>query len=151
MTLNNIALWQSGDMGEKCNKKVVNFGNWFLCQFSPKTYKFLHGAFLTPQELEDNFFEKKWHARGKKSKKTWRGCFSQLKWVPKNCFDEIYDICFLNICEKHPLIGENCIQSAMCIEKNEENVQKRKCPPGLLFWGTVPPWFGVFTNNKNDP
>ena len=21
------ALWQSGDMGEKCNKKVVNFGN----------------------------------------------------------------------------------------------------------------------------
>ena len=29
----------------------------------------------------------------------------------KNCFDEIYDICFLNICEKHPLIGENCIQS----------------------------------------
>ena len=43
-----IALWQSGDMGEKCNKKVVNFGNWFLCQFSPKTYKFLHGASLTP-------------------------------------------------------------------------------------------------------
>ena len=26
------------------NHKVVNFGNWFLCQFSPKTYKFLHGA-----------------------------------------------------------------------------------------------------------
>ena len=23
----NTALWQSGDMGEKCNKKVVNFGN----------------------------------------------------------------------------------------------------------------------------
>ena len=22
-----IALWQSGDMGEKCNKKVVNFRN----------------------------------------------------------------------------------------------------------------------------
>ena len=26
-------------------------------------------------------------------------------------FDECYDICFLNICEKHPLVGENCIQS----------------------------------------
>ena len=23
----NNALWQSGDMSEKCNKKVVNFGN----------------------------------------------------------------------------------------------------------------------------
>ena len=23
----STALWQSGDMGEKCNKKVVNFGN----------------------------------------------------------------------------------------------------------------------------
>ena len=36
-------------------KKVVNFGNWFLCQwqFSPKTYKVLHGAFLTPQESKN--------------------------------------------------------------------------------------------------
>ena len=59
-----------------------------------------------------------------------KGVFLTAK---KIVFDEIYDICFWNICEKDPLIGENCIQSAMCIEKNEENVQKRKCPPGLLF------------------
>ena len=26
-TLLVTALWQSGDMSEKCNKKVVNFGN----------------------------------------------------------------------------------------------------------------------------
>ena len=54
----------------KINHKLVNFGNWFLCQFSPKRYKFLHGAFLTPQELVDFFFEKNWHASGGKSKKT---------------------------------------------------------------------------------
>ena len=29
----------------------------------------------------------------------------------KICFDECYDICLLNICEKHSLIGKNCIQS----------------------------------------
>ena len=65
----SIALWQSGDMGEKCNKKVVNFGNWFLCQFSPKTYKFLHGASLTPQKSGDEKkFKKYGQARGEKSK-----------------------------------------------------------------------------------
>ena len=31
----------------------------------------------------------------------------------KSFFYEIYDIFFLNICEKHPLIGENCIQLAL--------------------------------------
>ena len=61
----------------KGNHKVVNFGNWFLCQFSPKTYKFLHGAFLTPQELGDiYFFEKKWHARGEKAKNVKRVFFT---------------------------------------------------------------------------
>ena len=49
----DIALWQSCLIGCKINHKVVNFGKWFLCQFSPKTWNFLHGAFLTPQKLED--------------------------------------------------------------------------------------------------
>ena len=47
------ALWESCNIGWKINQKVVNFGKWFLCQFSPKTWNFLHGAFLTPQKLED--------------------------------------------------------------------------------------------------
>ena len=48
---------------------------------------------------------------GKKQKKV-KGLFFTAKMgAKKNSFDEIYDICFLNICEKHPLIGENCIQS----------------------------------------
>ncbi len=76
------ALWQSGDMGEKCNKKVVNFGNWFLCQFSPKTYKFLHGASLTPQKSGDEKKIKKiWTSKGRKKQKMWRGCFSQTRLV----------------------------------------------------------------------
>ena len=52
MYIKNIgprALWQSCNMGVK----VVNFGKWFLCQFSPKTQHFLHGPFLTPQTLGD--------------------------------------------------------------------------------------------------
>ena len=57
-----------GDMGEKCDKKVVNFGNWFLCQFSPKTYKFLHGASLTPQKSGDEKIKKYGNARGEKAK-----------------------------------------------------------------------------------
>ena len=48
---------------------------------------------------------------GKKAKHVRRVFFTAKMGAKKNCFDEIYDICFLNICEKHPLIGENCIQS----------------------------------------
>ena len=55
-------------------------------------YKFLHGDFLTPQELGDILFFK-------------------LACKGGEIQNEIYDICFLNICEKHPLIGENCDQS----------------------------------------
>ena len=44
------ALWQSCNISEKSIKKVSNFGNCFLCQFSPKMYQFLHEGFLTPQE-----------------------------------------------------------------------------------------------------
>ena len=72
----------------KSNHKIVNFGNWFLYQFSPKTYNFLHGAFLTPQIFWNNL-------ACKKKQKTWRGCFSQLKLVPIYLFFKIY--------EKHPL------------------------------------------------
>ena len=49
--------------------------------------------------------------RGKKSKKREGGVFHRQNGYQKICFDECYDICFLNICEKHPLVGENCIQS----------------------------------------
>ena len=69
------ALWQSGDMGEKCNKKVVNFGNWFLCQFSPKTYKFLHGASLTPQKSGDEKNLKNMDKQGEKKAKNVKGVF----------------------------------------------------------------------------
>ena len=80
------ALWQSCLIGYKINHKFVNFGKWFLCQFSPKTWTFLHGPFLTPQKLEDEkVFENVGMQRGKKKKK-WRGCFSQTKWVPKIFF-----------------------------------------------------------------
>ena len=51
--LRNSALWESCNIGYKINHKVVNFGKWFLCQFSRKTWNFLHGAFLTPQNLEN--------------------------------------------------------------------------------------------------
>ena len=40
-----------------------------------------------------------------------KNVFFTAKMDAKKIVDEIYDICFLNICEKHPLIGENCIQS----------------------------------------
>ena len=59
----------------KSKHKVVNFRNWFLCQFSPKMYKFLHGAFLTPQELGDIFFWKIFACKGGKSKKREGGVF----------------------------------------------------------------------------
>ena len=49
--------------------------------------------------------------RAGKAKKREGGVFHRQNGYQKNCFDECYDICFLNICEKHPLIGENCIQS----------------------------------------
>ena len=83
----SIALWQSCFIGCKINHKVVNFGKWFLCQFSPKTWNFLHGAFLTPQKLEDEKVLQIYACKeGKKEKKTWRGCFSQTKWVPKKLY-----------------------------------------------------------------
>ena len=98
--------------GCKSNHKVVNFRKWFLCQFSPKTWNFLHGPFLTPQKSEDGkVFKNVGMQRGGKSKKREGGVFHRQNGYQKNCFDECYDICFLNICEKHPLVGENCIQS----------------------------------------
>ena len=107
-----IALWQSCNIGCKINHKVVNFGKWFLCQFSPKTWNFLHGAFLTPQKLEDEkVLTNLCMQRGEKRKKREEGVFHRQNGCQKICFGECYDICFLNICEKHPLVGENCIQS----------------------------------------
>ena len=62
-------------MSEKCNKKVVNFGNWFLCEFSPKTYKFLHGASLTPQKSGDEKNLKNMDKQGEKEAKNVKGVF----------------------------------------------------------------------------
>ena len=107
------ALWQSGDMGEKCNKKVVNFGNWFLCQFSPKTYKFLHGASLTPQKSGDEKkFKKYGQARGEKSKKCEKcegGVFHRQDWSQFNPLAKRNSFCKTNICEKHPLIAKKWV------------------------------------------
>ena len=105
-----IALWQSGDMSEKCNKKVVNFGNWFLCEFSPKTYKFLHGASLTPQKSGDEIFFKKYgQARGKRSKKCEGGVFHRQDWSQFNPLAKRIFFCKTNICEKHPLIAKKWV------------------------------------------
>ena len=62
-------------MSEKCNKKVVNFGNWFLCEFSPKTYKFLHGASLTPQKSGDEKKLRNMDKQGEKKAKNVKGVF----------------------------------------------------------------------------
>ena len=48
---------------------------------------------------------------GEKNKKPEGGVFHRQNGCQKICFAECFDICFLNICEKHPLVGENCIQS----------------------------------------
>ena len=62
---------------------------------------FLHEALSTPHGHE-----------GRSKRKTSKGgIFDRQKGCQKNRFYECFDICFLNICEKHPLIGENCIQS----------------------------------------
>ena len=72
----------------------------------------MHEAFLTPQKPEDEKVLKNiGMQRGEKRKKREEGVFHRQNWCQKNCFDECFDICFLNICEKHPLVGENCIQS----------------------------------------
>ena len=72
----------------------------------------MHEAFLTPQKSEDGKVLKNiGMQRGEKRKKREEGVFHRQNWCQKNCFDECFDICFLNICEKHPLVGENCIQS----------------------------------------
>ena len=74
--LDNNALWQSCNIGWKTNHKVVNFGKWFLCQFSPKTWNFLHGPFLTPQKSEDEKVLKNiGMQRGEKRKKREGGVF----------------------------------------------------------------------------
>jgi hypothetical protein len=48
---------------------------------------------------------------GEKNKKPEGGVFHRQNGCQKICFYECYDICFLNIYEKHPLMGKNCIQS----------------------------------------
>ena len=71
----------------------------------------MHGPFLTPQKSEDEkVLINLGIRRGEKRKKREEGVFHRQNGCQKICFDECYDICFLNICEKHPLVGENCFQ-----------------------------------------
>ena len=71
----------------------------------------MHGAFSTPQKSEDEKVLKNvGRQRGEKGKKREGGVFHRQNGHHKICFDEGYDIFFLNICEKHPLVEENCIQ-----------------------------------------
>ena len=103
----SIALWGSCNIDEKSNKKVVNFGNWFLCQFSPKTSEFFHGAFLTPQESgEEKKYKQKVHVRGGKGKKSEGGVFHRQDWSQFKPLAKINLFCKTNICEKHPLIAK---------------------------------------------
>ena len=86
--------------------------NDFSAIFHQKHELFWHGAFLTPQKLEDEkVLTNLCMQRGEKRKKREEGVFHRQNGCQKICFGECYDICFLNICEKHPLVGENCIQS----------------------------------------
>ena len=48
---------------------------------------------------------------GEKGKKGEGGVFDRQKGCQKIRFDECFDICFLNIYQKHPLIGKNGTQS----------------------------------------
>ena len=59
-----------------------------------------------PKNLEKKIFWKIWTCKGRKKQKMSRGCFLQKRWLVI-FFDECYNICNLNIFEKHPLIGEN--------------------------------------------
>ena len=49
--------------------------------------------------------------REEERKKREGGVFHRQNGCQTICFDECNDICLLDICEKHPLVGENCIQS----------------------------------------
>ena len=42
-------------------------------------YQFLHEGFFTPQEWEDDFFLKNWHAKGDKKAKNVKGVFATDK------------------------------------------------------------------------
>ena len=57
---------------------------------------------------------------GEKGKKGEGGVFDRQKGCQKIRFDECFDICFLNIYQKHPLIGKNGTQSLK--KKNSANI-----------------------------
>ena len=72
----------------------------------------MHGASLTPQKSGDEKKLKKYgQARGEKSKKCEGGVFHRQDWSQLNPLAKRNSFCKTNICEKHPIIGENCIQS----------------------------------------
>ena len=74
--------------------------------------KFFAWSFLnSPKIGRWKSFKKSMHAKRGKKKKREEGVFHRQNGCQKNCIAECYDICFLNICEKHPLVGENCIKS----------------------------------------
>ena len=49
--------------------------------------------------------------RGGKNKKCQEVVFHSQNWCQKIVLINALIFVFLNICEKHPLVGENCIQS----------------------------------------
>ena len=79
----------------KGNHKVVNFGKLFLGQFSSKTWKIWHEAFLTPQKMGNEiFFNQIDMQGGEKNKKPEGGVFHRQNGCQKIRFYECYDICF---------------------------------------------------------
>ena len=94
----------------RSNHKVVNFGKLFLCQFLSDTWKVWHEACLTPKKSGSKKVKKKYkHARRSKNKKKHEGdVFDRHRGCQQICFDECFDICLLNMYQKHPLIGQNC-------------------------------------------
>ena len=75
----------------------------------------MHGASLTPQKSGDEknlkYMDKQGEKKASGKKKCEGGVFHRQDWSQFNPLAKRNSFCKTNICEKHPLIGENCIQS----------------------------------------
>ena len=92
---------------KKSYHEMLNFENWFLCQFSSNTrFSFGGGSLNTPKIGKRKKEFTNINLRGFKTQKTWRGCFSWIKRVSKFLYYICYNISFHNLCEKHPLMGK---------------------------------------------
>ena len=89
------------------NQEMFNIENWFRRQFSSNTWFFWQRLSQHPKNWKTQKEFTNINLGGFKTQKTWRGCFSRIKRVSKFWFLYIcYDICFHNLCEKHPLMGK---------------------------------------------